>query len=106
VNGLTAMLVLAVVCWLFRVVFIVLVPAHRLPEVVRRALAHLAPSVLAALVAVETQASARQGSAATGIYVVGAVLLMAIVVRRTHSLLWAIGVGAAAAVLLDLVLLG
>jgi branched-subunit amino acid transport protein len=105
VNGLTAMLVLAAVCWLFRIVFIVLVPAHRLPPVVRRALGHLAPSVLAALVAVETQASARQGSTVTGLYVVCSVVVMALVVRRTHSLLGAIGVGAAAAVLLDLVIL-
>jgi branched-subunit amino acid transport protein len=106
VTGLMAMAVLAAVCWLFRIAFIVLVPAHRLPSAVRRALGHLAPSVLAALVAVETQASARDGSVLTGAYVVGSVVLIALVVWRTRSLVWAIGVGTAAAVLLDLVVLG
>jgi len=104
VTGLTAMLLLAAVCWVFRIVFIVLVPAHRLPSVARRALGHLAPSVLAALVAVETQASARGGGLTT-LYVVGSVVVMALVVWRTHSLVWAIGIGTTAAVLLDLVIL-
>ena len=103
-TGLTAMLLLAAVCWVFRIVFIVLVPAHRLPSVARRALGHLAPSVLAALVAVETQASARGGGLTT-LYVVGSVVVMALVVWRTHSLVWAIGIGTTAAVLLDLVIL-
>jgi branched-subunit amino acid transport protein len=104
VTGLTAMLLLAAVCWVFRIVFIVVVPAHRLPSVARRALGHLAPSVLAALVAVETQASARGGSL-TALYVVGSVVVMALVVWRTRSLVWAIGIGTTAAVLLDLVIL-
>jgi hypothetical protein len=42
----------------------------------------------------------------TGAYVVGSVVLIALVVWRTRSLVWAIGVGTAAAVLLDLVVLG
>lgn len=105
-TALTAMLLLGAVCWGFRVVFIVLVPAHRLPSVARRALGHLAPSVLAALVAVETQASARNGDGPTALYVVGSVVVMGLVAWRTRSLLWTIGVGAAAAVLLDVVILG
>lgn len=104
-TALLAMLGLAAVCWLFRIVFIVLVPAHRLPDLARRALGYLAPSVLAALVAVETQASATQDPA-IAVYVVGSVAAMACVAWRTRSLLWTVGVGAAAAVLLDLVLLG
>ena len=50
---MVAMLVLGAVCWLFRILFIVVIPAERLPEGVRDGLAHLAPSVMAALVAVE-----------------------------------------------------
>jgi len=106
VTALLAMLGLAAVCWLFRIVFIVLVPAHRLPALARRALGYLAPSVLAALVAVETQASATQDGPAIGVYVVGSVVAMAWMAWRTRSLLWTVGVGAAAAVLLDLVVLG
>jgi branched-subunit amino acid transport protein len=104
-TDLPAMLLLAAVCWCFRVAFIVLVPAHRLPAVVKRALGFLAPSVLAALVAVETRSTAATGSPAVALYVVGVVLLMGLVTWRTGSLLWTIAFGAAAAVLLDLVLL-
>jgi branched-subunit amino acid transport protein len=105
VNGLTAMLLLAGVCWVFRILFIVLVPAHRLPATVRRALGHLAPSVLAALVTVETRSAATGVDLPVALYLVGSVVGMALVVWRTGSLLGAIAVGAAAAVLLDLVIL-
>jgi branched-subunit amino acid transport protein len=104
-SAVVAMVALALACWVFRVLFIVLVPAHRLPAVVTRGLAHLAPSVLAALVVVETRATAAEGSPAVAAYVVGAVVLMVLVARRTGSLLWTIGVGSTLAVLLDLVIL-
>lgn len=103
-SGWVAVLLLAGVCWVYRVLFIVLVPAHRLPAVVTRALAHLAPSVLAALVAVETAAAAPAGSAAEGVGVVAAVALMGVVAGRTRSLLWTIVAGAALVILLDVVL--
>jgi branched-subunit amino acid transport protein len=103
-NGWVAVLVLAGVCWSFRVLFIVLVPAERLPATVKRALGYLPPSVLAAMVAVETASTARAGSSAVGVYVVAAVVLMGVVTWRTRSLLWTIGVGATLAVVLDLVL--
>jgi branched-subunit amino acid transport protein len=102
---MTAMLLLAGACWLFRVLFIVLVPAHRLPAVVKRALGFLAPSVLAALVAVETSASASAGSPEVGTFVLLAVVAMGLVSWRTRSLLWTIAVGAGLAVLLDTVLI-
>ena len=51
-NALVAMVALAAICWVFRVLFIVFVPAERLPARFREALEHLAPAVLAALVAV------------------------------------------------------
>jgi branched-subunit amino acid transport protein len=105
-KDLLPMLLLAVVCWGFRLLFIVVVPAHRLPATVTRALGFLAPAVLAALVAVETQSTASTGSPVVGAYVVVAVVLMGLVARRTRSLLWTITVGSAAVVLLDLVLLG
>jgi branched-subunit amino acid transport protein len=51
---MTAYLALAgavTVTWTLRVLFITLVPATRLPAPVRRALPHVGPAVLAALVA-------------------------------------------------------
>jgi branched-subunit amino acid transport protein len=104
-TDLLPMLLLGAVCWGFRILFIVLVPAHRLPAAVTRALGFLPPSVLAALVAVETRSTAHHGSPAVGTYVVAAVLAMGVVAWRTQSLLWTICVGAGLAVLLDLVLL-
>jgi branched-subunit amino acid transport protein len=44
------LLVTAAATYGLRVVLITLVPAHRLPAVMRRGLAHLAPAALAALV--------------------------------------------------------
>jgi branched-subunit amino acid transport protein len=105
-SDLLPTLLLAAVCWGFRILFIVVVPAHRLPATVTRALGFLAPSVLAALVAVETQSAARAGSPVVGAYVVATVALMALVARRTGSMLWTIAIGSAAVVLLDMVLLG
>lgn len=46
------LLVSAVATYGLRVVLITLVPAHRLPAVLRRGLPHLAPAALAGLVAV------------------------------------------------------
>ena len=103
-TAILAMLLLGGACWLLRVSLIVVIPAHRLPALLQRALAHLPPSVLAALVAVETQSAAATGAAPGTAYVVGAVLVMGLVSWRTRSLLWTVSVGAAAAVLLDLVL--
>jgi branched-subunit amino acid transport protein len=104
-SDLTPVLVLAAVCWCFRIVFIVVIPAHRLPTLLIRALGHLSPAVLAALIAVETQSAARTGPPLAAGAVVGSVLLMGLVARRTRSLLWTIVAGSAAVVLLDVVLL-
>jgi branched-subunit amino acid transport protein len=101
-----SMLVLAGVCWVFRVFFILVVPAERLPATGRRALGNLAPAVLAALVAVEADAAARGGSPLVAGYVLVSVLVVGLVAFRTRSLIWSISISAAACLLLDLVLLG
>jgi branched-subunit amino acid transport protein len=101
-SGYAAMFLLGGACWIFRVLFIAVIPAHRLPTAVTRALRHLAPSVLSALVAVETASNARAGSPVLGVCVIGAVVLMGLVAWRTRSLLCTIGVGSALALVLDL----
>ena len=105
-TTMTAMLLLAATCWLFRLMLIVVVPAERLPERARDALAHLAPAVLAALVAVESDAAVRGSDLATALLVVGAVVLIGTAVRITHSLGLAIALGLGAALLIDLVAIG
>jgi branched-subunit amino acid transport protein len=104
-TAVVAMVMLGAICWVFRGLFIVLVPAERLPVVVREALGYLAPAVLAALVAVETD-SAMQGSGVlAGVLVVVAVATIAVAVRLTGSLLLAVAIGLAAALFIDLVVL-
>ena len=105
-TPMVAMLLLGGVCWVFRVLFIVLVPAERLPRRCRDALGHLAPAVLAALVAVETGAVVHGDSVSTTGLVVGAVLLIGIAVRLTGSLALAIAAGLATTLVVDLLVLG
>jgi branched-subunit amino acid transport protein len=99
------MLVLGVACWFARVLFILLVPADRLPRRVRRALGCLAPATMAALVAVEADTAAAGGS----LLVVAAVLATAAagfyLARRPRGLLLTVGLGTTVALLLDLVVL-
>jgi branched-subunit amino acid transport protein len=102
----TAFAILAAVCWVFRVLFVILIPADRLPAGVWRTLTHLAPAVLAALVAAETDAAVTGASPLVGGYLIGSVLLVGLAAMLTRSLLVAITVSAAACLLLDLVLLG
>lgn len=99
-----AMLALGTVCWTFRVLFIVLVPADRLPDPVRQALGGLAPAVLASLVAVETDFAMRGSGVLAAVLVLVSVITMVVTARRTGSLLLAIAIGLGTALLIDLVL--
>lgn len=103
---LCGMLLLAGVCFSFRIVFVLLVPPQRLPPGAHRALGHLPPVVLAALVAVETQALTAGSTHLVAAYLLGSVVAVGVVAFRTRSLTRAIAVSAAACLLLDLVLLG
>lgn len=103
-TALLAMLALAIGSWVMRALFIVLVPAERLPEAVRESLTHLAPAVLAALVAVEV-AGATHGLDLVGVLVMlGAVALAGVAARLTGSLGLAVFIGLGAALVLDLAL--
>ena len=101
---LLAMVALALASWLMRALFIVLVPAQRLPQRLRDALTYLAPAVLAALVAVEVVGAARGLDGVQLALLLGSVVLAATAVRVTGSLALAVGIGLGAAVLLDVVL--
>ena len=57
--ALVSMLVLGAVSWVFRIAFITLLPAERLPARLQNDLEYLAPAVLAAIVAVELIALVR-----------------------------------------------
>ena len=81
-----------------------LVPAERLPATLRESLTHLAPAVLAALVAVEV-AGAAHGLNVLGVAIMlAAVGLAALALRVSDSIGLAVTIGLGAALLLDLVL--
>jgi branched-subunit amino acid transport protein len=104
-STVVAMVALGAVCWVFRILLIVLVPAERLPRRVRDGLGHLAPAVLAALVAVELDSVAGGDDPLTAALVLASAGLVAVAARLTGSLTLAIGVGLGAALLIDLVVL-
>src|SRR5436190_9750864 len=95
---------LALASWARRAMFIVVLPAERLPQALRDALTHLAPAVLAALVAVEVAGAVHGLDAARAALLLALVLVAGIAVRLTGSMGLSVGIGAAAAVLLDVVL--
>ncbi len=103
-TALVAMAGLAFASWLMRALFIVMIPAERLPQALRDALTHLAPAVLAALVTVEVAGAVNGLDTPRAALLIGSVLLAGIAVRLTGSLGLAVGIGAATALLLDLVL--
>lgn len=104
-NGFAPMGLLAAACWLLRLTFIVFVPAERLPGRITAALGHVAPAVLSALVCVELVAAVRHGSPAAGVATLGCVAAIAAVAYRRPSLTVTAGLGIAAVLLIDLVVL-
>lgn len=80
--------------WALRVAFVTVVPAGRLSERVQRALDDVAPSVLAAIVAVQL-VGGHAGIGVTAVEV-GAALATAIVAWRTRNLGLTVIVGVAA----------
>jgi branched-subunit amino acid transport protein len=102
--GLAPILVLAAACWLVRVMFIVFVPAERLPGRVTAALGHVAPAVLAALVSLELAGLVPAGAPAAGLASLCCIAAIAAVAYRRPSLTVSAGLGIASVLLIDLVL--
>jgi branched-subunit amino acid transport protein len=88
------------VSWVLRVLFIVLVPAHRLPQGAHRALRHTGPAALAALVATGLARSGSGGGSPAALLL--ALLAAALVAHHTRSPLLATGAGVGAFALLTL----
>jgi len=103
-SGFAPILLLAAACWLMRLAFIVFVPAERLPPRVTSALSQVAPAVLAALVSVETAGVVGGGAPGIGLASLGCVAAIAAVAYRRPSLTISAGLGIAAVLLIDLVL--
>lgn len=101
---LAAMLVLGALCWGMRVVFVLVIPADRLPDVVGQTLQYLAPAALASICAVEIMASVRGEDLMDGAASVGVVALALAVAVTTRNLSWTVLAGGVGVLLIDLVL--
>jgi branched-subunit amino acid transport protein len=85
-TALLSMLVLGAVSWLFRIAFITLLPADRLPTRLQHGLDYLAPAVLASIVAVELVDQVRGAPPADAVALLAAAAAIAVVAYRTHNL--------------------
>ncbi len=91
--------------WLLRICFVALVPADRLPTWFRDSLDHLAPAVLAAVVALDVTGAVRQaGSAAEAAFLLGSAALLGFVAWRWRSALLVAGSALALVLVADLLL--
>ena len=98
-----SMLALGVVCWVFRITFVTLLPAERLPGRLRASLEHLAPAVLAAIVAVEVVGLVRGAQPADALALLAASAVIGVVAHRTRNLSLACALGLGLVLVLDLV---
>ena len=103
-TALLAALLLGLVSWMLRVFLVVVVPAERLPARVHDALRYLPPAVLASLVTAQLVGAVREAEAVAAGVMVGGLGVAAVLMRRTGSLALAVGTGACAALVVDLLL--
>jgi branched-subunit amino acid transport protein len=104
-TAVLAVVLLGLASWFLRIGLLVIVPASRLPAPARAALDHLAPAVLAPLLALDlVQAlQATPGSRGAGATAMAAAVI-AVVAWRTRDLAITAAVALAAVILLDVVL--
>jgi branched-subunit amino acid transport protein len=99
-----SMLALAAVCWILRIAFITLLPADRLPTSLRASLEHLAPAVLAAIVAVELVGLVRSAPPGDALTLLAAGAVIGVVAHRTRNLSIACALGLGLVLVLDLLI--
>ena len=100
--ALLSMLALAAVSWVFRIAFITLLPAERLPARLQAGLEHLAPAVLAAIVAVELVGLVRGAQPVDALALLAAGAVIGLVAHCTRNLSIACALGLAVVLALDL----
>ena len=100
-NAVLAVLGLGLGSWLLRTMFVLVVPAERLPQGLREGLTHLAPAALAALVAVEIAGAATGLDLVRIVVLLGSLALAGLAVRLTGSVGLAVTIGLGAALVID-----
>src|SRR3954462_5317240 len=101
-TELVVLLALGAVSWVFRILFVLLVPATALPARVRRGLDHLAPAVLAGLAAVEPTSTVGRGDLRGSLLALGAMGLVAGIAHRFRNLGLTVVAALAAVLAIDL----
>ncbi|WP_369134627.1 AzlD domain-containing protein [Modestobacter sp. I12A-02662] len=101
-TDLVVVLALGAICWVFRIVFVLLVPATALPSRIRRGLDHLAPAVLAGIAAVELTSTVGSGDLRSNLLALGAMALVAGIAHRFRNLSLTVVAALAAVLLIDL----
>jgi len=99
---LVVLLALGAGSWVFRILFVLLVPATALPARVRRGLDHLAPAVLAGIAAVELTSTVGHGDLRGSLLALGAMGLVAGIAHRFRNLGLTVVAALAAVLVIDL----
>ncbi len=93
---------LALVCWVFRVTFVLVMPAEKLPPRVQQGLMYLAPAVLAGIVAVELTSMVSAADLRGSALALLAAGVVALVAWRFRNLTLTVAVGLVAVLAIDL----
>jgi branched-subunit amino acid transport protein len=105
-EDLAAVVTLGLACWVLRTMFVLIVPADRLPITVAQALQHLAPAALSSIIAVELITVVDPSDPTSTLESVGVVLAAGAVATLTRSMTWTVLSGVVAVLAVDLASLG
>lgn len=103
-TELLAIAAVAAACWVFRITFVLLVPAERLPAQVQRGLTYLAPAVLAGIAAVELTGVITPADLVGSGLAVAAMGVVALVAYCFRNLSLTVAAGLIAVLALDLLI--
>lgn len=101
-SELIALAAVAAAWWVFRITFVLLIPAERLPARVKEGLTYLAPAVLAGIAAVEMTSVLSPADVTGSALAIAAMGLVALVAYRFRNLSITVAVGLIAILALDL----
>lgn len=104
-TTIITMLLLAAASATFRIAFITLIPAERLPGPLTRGLTHLAPAALAAIAAVELMGVVRDGQLVGNLATLCAMAIVGVIAYRWQNLTFTVITGLVTILAIDLLVL-
>lgn len=103
-TEVVALALVAITCWVFRIVFVVMVPADRLPRRIRRSLTYLAPAVLAGAAVAALTTTVTPTDPRGSVLALAAMIMVGLVAWRWRNLNLTVVVGLVAVLVTDLML--